>query len=105
MQAVAPNVPGWPGITFDISTREAQALLGTPNGSGVAWMLPQHQSSFGNKKVQSTTIFENEKFGQSLVFALGEDPDPREPMALDWGWQAPDGDPMDLNRRGTGRRF
>jgi len=33
----------WPGITFKADSEEAQALLETPNGSGVAWLLIQHK--------------------------------------------------------------
>ncbi|CAI9628589.1 unnamed protein product [Alternaria burnsii] len=32
----------WPGITIDIQSEEGKAILGTPHGSGVAWMLIQH---------------------------------------------------------------
>lgn len=32
----------WPGLTVDIESQEGLALLGTPNGVGVAWLLKQH---------------------------------------------------------------
>ncbi|EFQ94482.1 hypothetical protein CFE70_006410 [Pyrenophora teres f. teres 0-1] len=31
--------PVWPGISFDADSEQGHALLGTPNGSGVAWLL------------------------------------------------------------------
>ena len=33
------------------------ALLGTPHGSGVAWLLASHGSQLGHKIVKSITIF------------------------------------------------
>jgi hypothetical protein len=29
----------WPGVTFGMDTVEAQALLGSINGSGIGWLL------------------------------------------------------------------
>jgi len=51
--------PQWPGITYQIDTDEAQALLGTPNGLGVGWLLAQHKddSELGHKIVDEVTLF------------------------------------------------
>ena len=145
MNEVAPNVGPWPGSSFDIGTREAQALLGTtstsfpssstlatiysilicalaapsfdslsyenrknfdsnwiqgtPNGFGVAWMLLQRQKAFANRKVTRVVVFKNLEVGKSLLFELDQEQNPTEPMAIDWEWALPDGDPMELDRR------
>jgi len=47
----------WPGWTFAIDSDDALALLGTPNGSGVAWLLTQHVELFGRKMVGKVTLW------------------------------------------------
>lgn len=37
----------WPGMTFEMGSEEMLALLGTPNGCGVAWLLAQHGEFVG----------------------------------------------------------
>lgn len=39
----------WPGVVFDMTEEKAQALLGTPNGSGVGWLLVQRKQELGHK--------------------------------------------------------
>ena len=48
--------PGPEGFTWAAET-EAKALLGTPNGSGIAWLLIQHKRQLGWKMVDSVTLF------------------------------------------------
>lgn len=43
--------------TFDARDERAQALLGTPNGSGVAWVLIQRKRYLGIKVVDKVTMF------------------------------------------------
>lgn len=47
----------WPGITFGMDTEEGKAILGTPNGAGVAWMLVQHRKALGEKRIEKVTLF------------------------------------------------
>jgi hypothetical protein len=48
----------WPGISFDMEHSDhAKALLGTPNGSGVAWLLAQHRSQLGRKSIAEVKLF------------------------------------------------
>ncbi|KAI4682345.1 uncharacterized protein J4E88_005235 [Alternaria novae-zelandiae] len=47
----------WPGITFGMDSEEGKAILGTPNGCGVAWMLIQHKKAFGEKNIEKVTLF------------------------------------------------
>lgn len=44
----------WPGLTFGIETEEAQALLGTPNGLAVAFMLMDRAKELGRRKLSVT---------------------------------------------------
>jgi hypothetical protein len=54
--------PVWPGITIDMDSEEGKALLGTPNGSGVAWLLVQHKAEcqLGHKTVIKVSLFYND---------------------------------------------
>ncbi|OAL04328.1 hypothetical protein IQ06DRAFT_290457 [Phaeosphaeriaceae sp. SRC1lsM3a] len=52
----------WPGVAFPIDSEEGKAILGTPNGAGVAWLLAQHKKELGNLAIKKVTVFyaENE---------------------------------------------
>jgi hypothetical protein len=52
--------PHWPGMVFDMESEAAQALLGTPNGSGVGWLLAQRKRELGHKVVGKVTLFFSE---------------------------------------------
>ena len=99
IDSYAPNVGAWPGKSFDINSRGGQALLGTPNGYGIAFMLLQHQAELGNKKVQKVTAWHAGIGGKCLLFELGDEQDPTEPMAVDWEWVSGDGDEIMLDAR------
>jgi hypothetical protein len=45
------------GLTWNIQTEEEKALLVTPNGSGVGWLLVQHEEQLGWKTIESVTLF------------------------------------------------
>jgi len=47
----------WPGVEFDAKSDNGMALLGTPNGAGVAWMLAQHRAQLGHKVVDKVVLF------------------------------------------------
>ena len=66
----------WPGLTFDIESEEGQAILGTPNGSGVAWMLIQHKAQLGEKKIKKVTVFHASASGDHYIS--------RRPSLLFW---------------------
>ena len=36
-----------------------QAILGTPNGGGLAWFLVQHREQLGHKRIKSVVAFDN----------------------------------------------
>ncbi|KAF2798547.1 hypothetical protein K505DRAFT_357393 [Melanomma pulvis-pyrius CBS 109.77] len=47
----------WPGFTLNIDTQPGKAILGTPNGSGVAFLLFEHKRQLGHKYVDRVTIY------------------------------------------------
>ncbi|CAO2648158.1 Nn.00g090800.m01.CDS01 [Neocucurbitaria sp. VM-36] len=47
----------WPGRTYDATSKDGHALLGTPNGSGVAYLLIQHKKQLGHKTIEKITVF------------------------------------------------
>ena len=55
----APSPRPWPGQAFDVNTADGKALVGTPNGYGLLWMLGQHQLSVGAKTVDKAYVFAN----------------------------------------------
>lgn len=60
----------WPGTTYSIYSKEGQALLGTPNGHGVAFLLIQHKRQLGHKVVDSVTVFIEGVTTPSLLFYI-----------------------------------
>jgi hypothetical protein len=68
----------WPGVSFEAESEEGRAILGTPNGSGVAWMLVQHKKQFGGKSVERVNLFYAPKKSDlyrwpSLLFWIRQD--------------------------------
>jgi hypothetical protein len=45
------------GRTFRPNSQEYYALLGSPNGFGIAWLLVQHKAQLGVKTVSEITVF------------------------------------------------
>jgi hypothetical protein len=68
--------PKWTGVDFAADSKQAQALLGTPNGYGVAWLLIQHKDKklLGHKTVEKVTLFYTDREKRlsqpSLLFHL-----------------------------------
>lgn len=42
---------------YTMDSDEGKAILATPNGRGVAWMLIQHRDLMGQKRVKSMSVF------------------------------------------------
>ncbi|KAH3998737.1 hypothetical protein HBI38_094300 [Parastagonospora nodorum] len=55
----------YPGETFDIDSEEGKAILGTPNGVGVAWLLIQRKRELGHETIKDVTVFWAEYEGKS----------------------------------------
>ncbi len=57
-------IGAWPGRTFPLSEKaegaDAVALLGTPNGVAVAFLLSQHKAYFPQKTISSATVWTSE---------------------------------------------
>ncbi|KAF1832885.1 hypothetical protein BDW02DRAFT_553766 [Decorospora gaudefroyi] len=52
-------VPYWPGVTVGTWEKEGEALLGSPIGSTLAFLLAQHKAELGHKHVTDITIFKD----------------------------------------------
>ena len=56
-EAIAPTTIGelaWPGKTFSQDELSGQALMGTPHGNGIAWMLIEHIDVLGKRDIEIT---------------------------------------------------
>ena len=50
----------WPGSMFKMDSLAGQALLGCPDGKGVAWLVAQHATSgLGRKEIDSVAVYGN----------------------------------------------
>lgn len=47
----------WPGKTFNNGSDQFAALMATPSGRGVAWLLLTHRDQFGWKSVKSVNLW------------------------------------------------
>ncbi|KAF1984676.1 hypothetical protein K402DRAFT_455568 [Aulographum hederae CBS 113979] len=56
-----------PEMSMDLDA--AAAILGTPNGKGVAWLLLQHKQQFGPRFIQGVTVYKGDS---------SDDDDPEE---------------------------
>jgi hypothetical protein len=68
-QSLGKPLGRWPGITFLITSDLGKAILGSPNGQGVGWLLAQHKSAFGSKTVSGVTAWRRDT-ALNLVFYL-----------------------------------
>ncbi|CAO1601171.1 hypothetical protein XANCAGTX0491_004835 [Xanthoria calcicola] len=95
----------WPGVSFDIDTKEGQALLGTPNGLATAYILADRAAAMGRRSI-SVRIWaaETEPLNQGyrMLFDMApraagpELPPPSLPPL-------PSFEPIVLTERGVGR--
>lgn len=49
----------WPGNDFEMDTSIGKALLGTPNGNGMGWLLIQHKGQMGHKVIEKVRVYEH----------------------------------------------
>ena len=47
----------WPGLIIPMSDERGQAILGTPNGVGVAYLLATHKAQLGEKTIESVHVW------------------------------------------------
>ncbi|KAF2878033.1 hypothetical protein BDV95DRAFT_600711 [Massariosphaeria phaeospora] len=57
LQSKGVEVGEWPGYSFEMTSDEGQALLGSPNGVGLGYLLVQRKKELGNKCVTKATVF------------------------------------------------
>jgi hypothetical protein len=51
------GIPKWPGVDYGPDSDEFAALLGSPNGVGVAYILLQHREQLGQKTIKSVRVW------------------------------------------------
>jgi hypothetical protein len=51
----------WPGVTFAACSENGAALIGTPHGSGIAWLLENHKVQFGQRTIASVRVWSTAK--------------------------------------------
>lgn len=73
------NVPEWPGVGYDTTTFQGQALMGVPNGYGTSYLLLQHQATFGNRNVVRATMFKDDSGEFCLLYDISKIPVPAAP--------------------------
>ncbi|KAF2852926.1 hypothetical protein T440DRAFT_553262 [Plenodomus tracheiphilus IPT5] len=64
------ELQAWPGRTYDVKSQVGEALLGSPNGSGVAYLLAQHKEQLGHKTVSRITMFHGVWESMVLLFHI-----------------------------------
>ena len=78
VKEVGSTLSAWPGFKFtDPKTDPFKALVGSPNGYGVGFLLATHRDTFGTKTYTDITVF-NDVYGDlGIVFGLGSPPSQR----------------------------
>jgi hypothetical protein len=60
----------WPGWSFSTDTEAGQALLGTPDAQGAAYLLIQHKDALGHKLIDKITIFWEDRLSPVMVLYI-----------------------------------
>lgn len=84
----------WPGATVSTWTFSGQALIGSPCGSALAWMIVQH-NVWGIKVITSITVWQDADGSINMLQELGPSPDPSVPELPAFGEGAPPNPPYD----------
>jgi hypothetical protein len=59
----------WPGLIISMNEERGRAILGTPHGLGVAYLLATHKLHLGEKAIKSVRIWWHSELGSSLFAA------------------------------------
>ncbi|KAL9581881.1 MAG: hypothetical protein Q9212_003628 [Teloschistes hypoglaucus] len=63
----------WPGLQFSPDSQQFKALMGTPHGKGVAYLILQHRNEMPTKNIESITVFTTSNdLDYDLLFTLTE---------------------------------
>ncbi|KAF2014147.1 hypothetical protein BU24DRAFT_492854 [Aaosphaeria arxii CBS 175.79] len=61
----------WPGVSFSSMSEQGRALLGSPNGIGLGYLLVQHKAQLGNKYVTRIDVFApDEGANPTMIFHI-----------------------------------
>lgn len=82
LQRRGEELKAWPGVKISMPDRDALAILGTPNGRGVAWILIQHKLQLGPKNIKDVTIFRCWEEEFCLCFSIVDQDDIELPLDL-----------------------
>ena len=47
----------WPGVEVSMRDPAGLAMLGTPNGLGIAWLLATHKDQLGTRTIESVRVW------------------------------------------------
>lgn len=64
------SLSAWPGTMFQTNTASGQALVGCPNGFGVAYMLGQNIIPFTPKTIDYVLVFADDFQSLSLAYHI-----------------------------------
>jgi hypothetical protein len=64
------GIPKWPGIDFAPGSDEFAALIASPNGVGIAYLLLQHREQMGQKTISSVKVFYD--MGLEIIFLIDD---------------------------------
>jgi hypothetical protein len=64
------GIPVWPGVEFAEGSDQLAALIGAPNGVGVAYLLLQHREQLGHKTIVSARVWYDS--GLHIIFLLDD---------------------------------
>jgi hypothetical protein len=77
--AGGPNNLQWPGKVFEMASSEGRAILGSPNGRGVAFLLATHKELLGQRIIERVLVWRvySQKWGYVLfaIFILDDPPE------------------------------
>jgi hypothetical protein len=71
----------YPGKTFESDGKELRALLASPHGQGIIWLLSQHKSELGTKTVKSVQIWKDQQLCILFEILSLDDNDNEESVA------------------------
>lgn len=72
-KSTVDQIPEWPGKDFTPRSDEFAALIASPNGVAVAYILLQHRQQLGTKTVTSARVW-YEEFMLQILFYIGDVP-------------------------------
>jgi hypothetical protein len=76
----------WPGVNIPMSDEKGRAVLGTPNGVGIAYLLATHKAQLGQLTVESVRVWSHmiapETYFLFVAFKIGPASSPASSSGL-----------------------